>query len=61
MGKAKKVNRASFSLEDEYIEKMKEIITLTRRSQTEELRCMIDNTAEALGIEPVRKPVPTEA
>ena len=55
------VNRASFSLEQEYIDLLKRITDETRRSQTEELRCMIDNAAKGLGLEPVQRPVPTKA
>ena len=48
-----KVNRASFSLEDEYQELFREITLRTRRSMTDELRIMIDARAMALGMTPV--------
>ncbi len=48
------VKRASFSLEDEYQEKLRQIAELNRRSLTQELRVMIDRRAMELGLEPVR-------
>ena len=48
-----KVNRASFSLEDEYQELFRQITQKTRRSMTDELRIMIDARAMALGMSPV--------
>ena len=48
-----KVNRASFSLEDEYQELFRQITLKTRRSMTDELRIMIDARAMALGMTPV--------
>lgn len=47
------IKRASFSIEEEYQEKFKEISKATRRSMTDELRLMIDARAMALGIEPI--------
>lgn len=48
-----KVNRASFSLEDEYQELFRQITVKTRRSMTDELRMMIDARAMALGMTPI--------
>ena len=47
-------NRASFSLEDEYVELLKEIAWRERRSMTEQLRLMIDARAVTMGLSPVQ-------
>lgn len=49
----KKVNRVSFSLEDEYQSLLARIAESGRRSMTEELRVMIDRRASELGMTPV--------
>lgn len=48
-----KINRVSFSLEDQYQELFKKITRVTRRSMTHELRVMLDERAIKLGFEPV--------
>ena len=53
MSQKSSIKRASFSIEEEYQEKFKEISKATRRSMTDELRLMIDARAMALGIEPI--------
>ncbi len=53
MSEKSNIKRASFSIEEEYQEKFKEISKATRRSMTDELRLMIDARAMALGIEPI--------
>lgn len=53
MSEKSSIKRASFSIEEEYQEKFKEISKATRRSMTDELRLMIDARAMALGIEPI--------
>ncbi len=53
MFKDKKVNRVSFSLEDEYRALLSQIAGLGRRSMTDELRVMIDRRASELGMTPV--------
>lgn len=51
--KEKKVNRVSFSLEEEYQFLLSQIATRGRRSMTDELRVMIDRRASELGMTPV--------
>jgi len=51
--KEKKVNRVSFSLEEEYQSLLAQIATRGRRSMTDELRVMIDRRATELGMAPV--------
>lgn len=53
---ADRTKRASYSLEDEYVELLREIAWRGRRSMTDELRMLIDARAMAMGMEPV-KPV----
>lgn len=54
MSKKTKVNRVSFSLEDEYIALFKKITDITRRKMTAELRLMIDERAVELGLDPIQ-------
>jgi hypothetical protein len=49
------VKRASYSLDKDYQEKLKEIASKSRRSMTEELRLMINWRAQTIGIEPVEQ------
>lgn len=49
----KKVNRVSFSLENEYQDLLSQIASSGRRSMTDELRIMIDRRATELGLNPV--------
>ena len=51
--KERKVNRVSFSLEEEYQSLLAQIATRGRRSMTDELRVMIDRRASELGMTPV--------
>lgn len=53
----RKVNRASFSLEDEYQDLLDRIAKMGRRNKTDELRILIDMRAEDLGLDPIT-PVP---
>lgn len=52
-GKGKKVNRVSFSLEEDYQALMSAIAARGRRSMTDELRVMIDRRAHELGMTPI--------
>jgi hypothetical protein len=45
--------RITFSLEEEYVELLREVVSLTRRSQTDEFRLMLDARAVSLGLEPI--------
>ena len=51
---AESTKRASYSLEDEYVELFRNIAATTRRTMTEELRLMLDARAMALGLTPVQ-------
>lgn len=48
-------SRASFSLEDEYIDLLQKIAAKTRRSMTDEVRLMIDLRAAQVGLTPIGK------
>ena len=48
-----KVRRASFSLEPDYVEKMKELAKRRRMNLTALLRLYIDQDAVELGVQPV--------
>ena len=48
-----KVKRASFSIEDEYVELMKSIAQRRRMSMTALLRQYADEDAAALGMKPI--------
>lgn len=48
-----KVKRASFSLEPDYVEKMKELAKRRRMNLTALLRLYIDQDAVELGVQPV--------
>lgn len=48
-----KVKRASFSLEDEYVELMKRLAKRRRMSMTALLRLYIDQDAAEIGIAPI--------
>lgn len=54
----KKVNRMSFSLSEEYRQLLKEIIAITRRTGTEEIRILLDQRAQELGLKPVTPVAP---
>lgn len=49
----KRVNRASFSLEPEYRELLDKIAKRMHSNMTVELRRMIDERAESLGLKPI--------
>lgn len=48
-----KAKRASFSIEDEYVELMKRLAKKRRMTMTALLRLYIDQDAEELGISPI--------
>jgi RNase P subunit RPR2 len=48
-----KIKRASFSIEDEYVELMKSIAQRRRMSMTALLRLYIDQDAATLGLPPI--------
>lgn len=48
-----KVNRVSFSLENDYRALLQRIAQMSRRSMTDELRIMIDRRAIELGLDPI--------
>lgn len=48
-----KIKRASFSLEDEYVELMKKLARRRRMSMTALLRLYIDQDAMEMGISPI--------
>lgn len=50
-----RLSRTSFTLENEYLELFRRICSATRRSQTDELRLMIDSRAVALGFDPIQE------
>lgn len=56
----KRVNRVSFSLEEEYRDLLQRIATIERRSMTDVMRLLIDRRAEELGLEPVAPTIPSK-
>lgn len=48
-----KVNRMSFSLSEDYRKLLKEITKISRRTGTEEIRILLDQRADELGLKPV--------
>lgn len=48
-----KVKRASFSIEDEYVDLMKKLAKKRRMTMTALLRLYIDQDAEELGVTPI--------
>lgn len=45
--------RLTFSIEEEYLDLLREIVALTRRNQTDEFRLMLDARALSLGLDPI--------
>ena len=56
-----KTSRASFSLQDEYIELLRELAWRDRKTMTDELRSMINEKAIQKGLDPIQESAQPEA